>query len=421
MVLIVLVIVPIDLAYGLFDLFYSVERPPRTHPVTVVCILFGLAATLAHRPFAKTTQIEFALWGGVVLGVLVQPIVAMWLGYRWPDVPLGAMGSNTATSLVLLAVGQMLRLKTANTGFYLISAALFLPAVGLNGVLIGNHNFFGEMSLLTALGILGLAGANVVGFVRHRSIRLLVLDSMPGRLLRRHIALWLSLAIVVPVSLRVVGIGDSYGFSFIYTAQMTTVLLGILYFGLRYSDMLEKSRFLECKLLRDVETDLLTGASSRQAAHSFFNEQGWRGPMAVILLDLDHFKAVNDTFGHAVGDEALRFTYGSLREGLRLNDMVARWGGEEFLILIPMAAGIDVQARADTLRRRIEEASKANKDLPSLTASFGVVISEPGTFDQLDPLIEQADAALYRAKRKGRNTVEMAAPHGGGKGNAKAA
>jgi diguanylate cyclase (GGDEF)-like protein len=128
-------------------------------------------------------------------------------------------------------------------------------------------------------------------------------------------------------------------------------------------------------------------------------------PLSAILLDIDHFKAVNDTYGHPVGDAVLTETADRLRAALRTSDIPGRWGGEEFLILCPETPLETAVQLAERLRQNYEA-----RDFPvagRLTASFGVAAHRKGR--RAEDILLLADAALYRAKNGGRNRVEQEA------------
>ncbi len=159
--------------------------------------------------------------------------------------------------------------------------------------------------------------------------------------------------------------------------------------------------------------DPLTGLANRRRceealtleiarAHRFGTHLG------VLLADLDDFKAVNDRYGHAVGDEVLRSFAEVIGESVRETDLAGRWGGEEFLVLLP---GTDTEGSlllADRIRERLERRSVAADSTLRIrsTCSFGVA-SAAGD-DASEALVGAADAALYRAKRAGKNTVALA-------------
>jgi len=136
------------------------------------------------------------------------------------------------------------------------------------------------------------------------------------------------------------------------------------------------------------------------------------GAVSVLMIDLDHFKRINDQFGHPAGDAALRLVAGCIRSNVRLFDTVARYGGEEFVVIMPGASQADALVAAERLRRAIASVSfrpGADQALLPLTASIGVAtLATPTDFAGDAPdehLLQLADAALYEAKRGGRNRV----------------
>jgi diguanylate cyclase (GGDEF)-like protein len=158
-------------------------------------------------------------------------------------------------------------------------------------------------------------------------------------------------------------------------------------------------------------TDPLTGLPNRMALDQAMANAP-SGPSAVLYVDLDHFKAINDRLGHPAGDDALRHVAGVLHSALREGDVPARTGGEEFVLWLPnttKASALDV---AERVRRSVEESGWRWKGSDvGLTCSIGVAAT-PDTTQQVANLTAAADAALYRAKRAGRNRVEEARPAG---------
>jgi diguanylate cyclase (GGDEF)-like protein len=160
-------------------------------------------------------------------------------------------------------------------------------------------------------------------------------------------------------------------------------------------------------------TDFLTGALNRRAffAHSeqqLAIAQRYQRNLALILLDIDHFKRINDLHGHLAGDNILRSTVAMIGQALRKMDILARYGGEEFIILLPEADLEQGIAVAEKLRTELIHGTFAIDDARqiAITASFGV--SALRTEESLDALIRRADAALYLAKDQGRNRVVRA-------------
>ncbi len=155
--------------------------------------------------------------------------------------------------------------------------------------------------------------------------------------------------------------------------------------------------------------DSLTGLWNRRAIFAMLEREVCRAqrdrfPITLLMLDLDHFKQINDTHGHLIGDEVLRETAGRLIEAMRPYDFAGRYGGEEFLIVLPSCSPLNGLRRAETFRRAIAERPVPTALGPmAVTCSLGVAAYD-GSMPTED-LIHQADEALYRAKRMGRNCV----------------
>jgi len=179
----------------------------------------------------------------------------------------------------------------------------------------------------------------------------------------------------------------------------------------RLADELEKVN----KRLAELATiDPLTQVANRRAvetrlAHEFQRERRYKHPLACILVDIDHFKAVNDNYGHPIGDKVLVEVAAAIRESIRATDLVARFGGEEFIVLAPETTIAAAQMVAERIRRAItaKTTAKTDQGLPVVTASLGVASTEVQVVDE-NELVAKADAALYRAKHEGRNRVVVA-------------
>jgi diguanylate cyclase (GGDEF)-like protein len=132
-------------------------------------------------------------------------------------------------------------------------------------------------------------------------------------------------------------------------------------------------------------------------------------PISLAIVDIDHFKRVNDRFGHDAGDVVIRETARCMRQRIRETDLLARWGGEEFVILLPESDQETSSLVAERVRQDIEAMSivvGGLSDPLTITASLGVAKAKP-ELDSLMTLIKKADQALYRAKEAGRNRVVL--------------
>jgi diguanylate cyclase (GGDEF)-like protein len=167
----------------------------------------------------------------------------------------------------------------------------------------------------------------------------------------------------------------------------------------------------------DSKTGLLNaGTWEREAASEVARAVRTRTPLALMLVDLDHFKAVNDSYGHLAGDKALRAISRTFKIFLRDYDLAGRFGGEEFALLLPQTGAADAQRIAERMRAHIGQMPIAAGDDPAaeamqVTVSIGVAALgttwNRGTGSQLTDLLAAADTALYRAKGGGRDRVCM--------------
>ena len=173
----------------------------------------------------------------------------------------------------------------------------------------------------------------------------------------------------------------------------------------RTSELKEANRTISHQAATDYLTELynrryfsecLTAALSAARRHTY--------PLAMIMIDLDNFKRVNDTHGHSAGDLVLKTFAGLLRDMIRTEDVAARWGGEEFIILLSHTVSDAAAALAERIRSAFEQQSDSSSRF-FLSASFGVVQLQEN--DDADTLIRRADTALYQAKHEGRNRVVL--------------
>jgi len=175
----------------------------------------------------------------------------------------------------------------------------------------------------------------------------------------------------------------------------------------------EKLREQLEKVGKDASTDPLTGLHNRRSVDEKasellrrFEEEG--SSFSAIMIDIDHFKKFNDTYGHHAGDDVLRILSATLRDFLKGMDLPARYGGEEFLVLLPATELDGACVVAEELRKLIArnelKVLKTQKNIGSVTVSVGTAEVRSG--DTVDSLIDRADKALYLAKRSGRNNVK---------------
>ncbi|MDO9364191.1 MAG: diguanylate cyclase [Sphingopyxis sp.] len=181
------------------------------------------------------------------------------------------------------------------------------------------------------------------------------------------------------------------------------------------TETVENARILEAARSaaeRVANTDMLTGLPNRR--HTlFFLEKALAGardngaPLAVAIFDIDHFKQINDTHGHATGDDVIRRVAQRAKAALREEDMLGRIGGEEFVCILQRASAQAAEIVAERVRKAVEVGTAAEDGRPSATISVGLAVYD-GELD-VEELLHRADKALYVAKREGRNRLRMAA------------
>jgi diguanylate cyclase (GGDEF)-like protein len=191
-------------------------------------------------------------------------------------------------------------------------------------------------------------------------------------------------------------------------AVLFTCLTGLLWLKRIVSAQGEQAAHLNLLAI----TDPLTGlANRRRTLRQLEDLTGTPAPgqaPAVLLADLDHFKGINDLHGHEIGDRVLVAVAGALRSATREADTIARWGGEEFLVLLPRTAPGEALELAERLRARIEALVILDRTLRpvAVTISIGLAVQVPG--ESGPAWLRRADDALYRAKSQGRNRCELA-------------
>jgi diguanylate cyclase (GGDEF)-like protein len=183
-------------------------------------------------------------------------------------------------------------------------------------------------------------------------------------------------------------------------------LVTLLQRSFRHTQLLNEAR-------ADAKTGLLNAATwEREALAEVARAVRTGSPLAVALLDLDRFKHINDTYGHLLGDEVLRQIAATMTRILRDYDLAGRFGGEEFVMLLPQTRAVDALRIAERVRAHIAQlpiyaSGASGSERVSVTVSIGVAALDAGSRRELTELLAAADAALYRAKASGRDQVQM--------------
>lgn len=221
---------------------------------------------------------------------------------------------------------------------------------------------------------------------------------------------WVPLTVVtVVVALNIEGwIPGDHG---LHSLHRVVAALEAVLFSLGLADKALRYRRERDSLLSLSERDELTGIRNRRGLRRAFSEladtaRRDRRPLSVLFCDIDHFKTVNDRYGHEVGDDCLRFVSDAISRELRSNDVCGRQGGEEFLALLPYADLSDALAIAERIRKRVRaQPLRFGEHDVSLTISIGAAQADDDFTGDFGKLIRSADQAMYRAKQRGRDRV----------------
>jgi diguanylate cyclase (GGDEF)-like protein len=182
---------------------------------------------------------------------------------------------------------------------------------------------------------------------------------------------------------------------------VSLIILAWLFYGLHKGQK---------HLKRKARTDSLTGVANRRRIMqlgelTFSHAKSTQQPISVLMLDVDHFKHINDQYGHKVGDAVLVELVGIIGTVLRDNDHVGRFGGEEFIIVLPETNHTQALAIAERIRQVIEHFNWAGIGVSAVTVSIGIASNERSEYKHFSALLAHADAMLYQAKSEGRNRV----------------
>jgi diguanylate cyclase (GGDEF)-like protein len=370
--------------------------------VVAACVT-GLLGALLLIAWAKTRVHALAWWGAAYL--IGGLSVAAWVleALVSPQMPTGI-----ANALLFIACGMMWNAARIFHGRPVLASALFGgPAIWLFACTFTDFAQWPEARIALSSGIVAsytFATAAELWRERRKSLR------------RRWPAIFVPMlhgaVFLFPIPLASLLPGDggtvtlATGWLAVFVLEMTLYAVGTAFIVL----VLASERTM--RIHRDAAvTDELTGVLNRrgvlQAAQGLIAGQARKGePVSALMFDLDHFKSINDRFGHGIGDRALQLFATTTTVSMRTSDIVGRFGGEEFVALLPGNLA-DAKIVAERVRKAFETAAVtvAGCDL-NATVSIGAAAGQPGT--DIVALLAAADAALYRAKASGRNRVEVA-------------
>ncbi|MDI1253731.1 GGDEF domain-containing protein [Thermomonas sp.] len=375
----------------------------------------SVALSLLLMVLGGTGLLEFAIGQDVVIWGWLDALLPDWLGR-----PIGRMTDIAAVSFTLLGgvgaavvIGRAVWLREACALAVIVIAMATSASYGL--VLAGDSTILlRQLPIMTAAQFLLLSLAWMASVPTTGLTRIAVADSLGGAFARRLILPALLLPLLLTFLFKAVesqlGMSESMALALasVATGGVVTVMIMWVAFLL---DRSERQRRTVHVLREDARTDALTGLANRRKfdttlAHAL-QDKG-EGALVLLMLDIDHFKKFNDSFGHQAGDEVLRETGRLLSEVVRTQDLAARYGGEEFVIVLPHS---DVLT-AEHVGQRILAAFHSHEWLHrAVTVSIGAAVAEPD--DGPEDLVRRADEALYHSKQEGRDRLTFAMEQAG--------
>ena len=361
---------------------------------------------------------------------------SVWLGPSTGAQRLRA--SQSLLAVLVYAVFAAVQHAEVLAGLVDPTASLWLTAFFMTGSLgfyavirSGLNERLGADPSLTlpqmVLGVLATVGSYLItGPARGAVMSLMVLILVFGMFaLRPRQARWLSVFACALLALAMVWKGATDPAHYPPAVEAVHLLFAIIILAAvgtltaRMAAIRARMRAQKADLQHALEQirllatrDELTGLSNRRHMNELMAIEKARQrrtgqPMSVALLDIDFFKRINDTYGHTGGDLVLKTFAQLTRDSLRTTDVMGRWGGEEFLLMLPDTTATDAAACVERMRKQLARLS-ADAIAPGLRVTFSAGVADVTSTDELETAIERADQAMYRAKVQGRNCTVVA-------------
>ncbi|WP_353342569.1 GGDEF domain-containing protein [Litorivita sp. NS0012-18] len=392
---------------------------PGTHPLTAVMVLLLATSLVMHRLLEPISIVRRGILLAVVClsslrlieiqsGSIHHPLsaaMARWLA-PYSDMSGIETGANTAMCLGLMALSGLLLSRAPRLALWAAVLAGFISLLGATGYAFRLDVLFGAMSPVTVACLVPLALATMTLYAHRRIFRIVLSDTPVGFVARCQIGFSSFLMVLVAAA----QVGDKFASATMQNLFLALVLwligaMNVITAGI-YDRIDRRRRKVERDLVIAALHDSLTGAANRHGLELYFSGLERELEVGVLLIDLDHFKLVNDRYGHKAGDRILATVSTALRGRLRERDVLARWGGEEFLVVL---YNVDIEGLAtvaEKLRLIIQDMVDPLGEVEHFTASIGATLMGRGE-RALEPAVARADRALYWSKDMGRNRVTL--------------
>jgi diguanylate cyclase (GGDEF)-like protein len=398
---------------GLVEIIQPLSDAPALQPVTALSVV--LLAVCVVLTMTRAGLFVDGVCAVVLLGALVQLAFPDQAGHwlqelnPFPTWPEAAVSTSTALCLMMIAASLLLRrYRNAVISQMLSVLAYGVPALALVGFVLGVQVPHAKMSLAAVLMLIPLCVATALCTVYHGFLRALLGPTRISALARRHLALVMMAPYLLGLSIIDIS-PDAAEISFLILIVASSQIVGLVvaFLALSFGNLERRNNVLRRRAETRARRDGLTGAMNRasfasHARREIGQQRGIKSNVSLLFVDVDHFKRINDTYGHETGDRVLKRIIRLVRGCLRSGDTVARWGGEEFVVLLPATDLNGALLIAEKIRQRI-----GVEHLDELATGLRVTVSigcaEMSSGEGLDELVARADRALYEAKHRGRN------------------
>lgn len=312
----------------------------------------------------------------ILVGIGIA-LIGLMLRRRWPNLQLFQYVALQFYALSLVLMSYSIGTLSFCSGVVLLGGPIF-------GFILHDRLPVWLAFITALIAIVGLSYASVLGYLPYAPVRMASSDPVSD-------LFWMN--------------------STLFFAAPFLIFLTLM-----ADQMLAWWRVREERIHQLSRTDALTNLHNRRSILELLEQELTRlrrkpAPLSVVILDLDHFKKVNDTWGHPMGDRVLQIAARVLRESVREGDHVGRYGGEEFMLILPDTRLADAMIVLERCRQQLiaAEVVTDDQDRLQITASFGLVCQDRTPLLASQQLIQHADEALYAAKANGRNRIEVQA------------
>lgn len=422
------VIVLFGYGVGLESLYRPISDGPATHPLTATSILLlAIGVLTAERPrhvsqtlFITALALALCLIVVNLFDIVNQTSQANLLTPFHEVVSAeelldreNSMGFNTSIALLFITLSLLFQHIHFPTVAQLLSfVGIAIPTISFTGYAYGLDNFYGQMSLISATLVFLLGMATLARNAHNNPIRSILSPYFGGKLARFQVIVGYAFpALIGYLMLKFVTSLDGLAVGLLIVIMSWFIILMVSISAMFQTAAEQTTQKLMKKLAEQAETDPLTQLPNRRRFVEFLTHELNRltryknQDLCVLMLDLDHFKNINDTAGHEVGDRVLVSLGALLKSSIRNVDLVARIGGEEFVVVLPDTKLSGAQRVASHLLDCIQrlEVTGWTDTHGSITTSIGIAVANQES--TLENLLAEADQRLYEAKSNGRNCI----------------